>query len=191
MLFLCLPIIVFMEPILNIWLVEVPKYTVILSQYTLICQLTGVFNVSLYTAMTASGRLKENSIASIFVTILGVLGLYFMFKSGWDVIWVQYMALFQSVVYSFIVKPAILCKYVPDYTWKEIMLCTWQMIKTSFVPLITSILIYRFFIPKSIIMMIFDCMIIMLSVCISSFAFMDKVMRTKLINLVKNRFQKK
>ena len=191
MLLLCLPIIVLMKPLLNLWLVDVPDYAVIFSQYTLICQLTGVYNTTLYTPMTASGRLKENSFASVFITIFGIVGLYIMFKAGWDVMWVQYMAIFQSVAYAFIVKPIILCKYVPDYTWKDIMQNTWQMVKVAFVPVVISILIYRFYIPKSIIMMVFEGMIIMLSVCISSFAFMDQTMRTKLITLVKNKVQKK
>lgn len=185
MLLLCLPIIVLMEPILNLWLVDVPQYAVIFSQYTLICQLTGVFNTTLYTPMTASGRLKENSYASVFVTIFGVVGLYFMFKAGWDVMWVQYMALFQSVVYAFLVKPAILCKYVPDYTWKEIMLCTWQMVKVAIGPVLIAILIYRFIPSNNIGIMILNCAIIMLAVCASSFVYMDKEIRAKLITIVK------
>lgn len=191
MLLLCLPIIVLMEPILNLWLVEVPEYAIVFSQYTLICQLIGVYNTTLYTPMAACGRLKENSYASVFITIFGVIGLFFMFKAGWDVMWVQYMAIFQSVVYAFVVKPVILCKYVPDYTWKDIMQNTWQMIKVAILPVVISVLIYRFFAHESIIMMFFEGMIIMLSVCLSSFAFMDRTMRTKLITLVKNRFQKK
>lgn len=191
MLLLCLPIIVLMEPILNLWLVDVPQYAVIFSQYTLACQLTGVYNTTLYTPMTASGRLKENSYASVFVTILGVVGLYFMFKAGWNVMWVQYMALFQSVVYAFIVKPAILCKYVPDYTWKEIMLCTWQMIKVSIVPVFIAIAIYKYIPSNNIGIMILNCAIIMVSVCVSSLAFMDKNMRAKLIRLIKQRIHKK
>ena len=187
MLLLCLPIIVLMEPILNLWLVEVPKYAVIFSQYTLICQLTGVFNISLYTAMTASGKLKENSIASVFVTILGVLCLYLMFKADWDVMWVQYMAIVQSVIYAFIVKPVILCKYVPDYTWKEIMLCTWQMIKVAFVPVLLSVLIYRRISPTNILEMCIECCVIMISVCVSSFVFMEKGMRIKLIHMMKEK----
>lgn len=191
MLLLCLPIIVLMEPILNLWLVDVPQYAVIFSQYTLICQLTGVFNTTLYTPMTASGRLKENSYASVFVTIFGVVGLYFMFKAGWDVMWVQYMALFQSVVYAFLVKPAILCKYVPDYTWKEIMLCTWLMLKVAIGPVLIAILIYRFMPSDNIGIMILNCAIIMLAVCASSFAYMDKEMRAKLITIVKGKIHQK
>ena len=190
MLLLCLPIIVLMEPILNLWLVDVPEYAVIFSQYTLIYQLTGVYNTTLYVPMTASGRLKENSFASVFVTIFGVVGLYFMFKAGWDVMWVQYMALFQSVIYAFIVKPAILCKCVPDYTWNAIMNCTWQMIKVALVPIAISTVIYRYFTPDSISKMIIEAIVIMLAVCVSSFVFMDKIMRVRLVTLVKNKFQK-
>lgn len=188
MLLLCLPIIVLMEPILNLWLVDVPEYAVIFGQYTLICQITGVYNTTLYVPMTASGKLKENSYASVFVTILGVIGLYFMFKAGWDVMWVQYMAIFQSVIYAYVVKPAILCKYVPDYTWKAIMNCTWQMMKVAIAPLAISIVIYRYFPPDSIFIMIIEGIIIMLAVCMSSFAFMDKTLKLKLITMVRNRF---
>ena len=187
MLLLCLPIIVLMKPILNLWLVDVPEYAVIFSQYTLICQLTGVYNTTLYVPMTASGRLKENSYASVLVTILGVVGLYFMFKAGWDVMWVQYIAIFQSVIYAFVVKPAILCKFVPDYTWKEIMLCTLQMIKVSILPIAISIILYRWFPSGSIIMMITEAIIIMLSVCISSIVFMDRTTRHKLMSLFKSK----
>ena len=191
MLLLCLPIIVLMEPLLNLWLVDVPEYAVIFSQYTLICQLTGVYNTTLYIPMTASGRLKENSYVSVFVTIFGVIGLYFLFKAGWDIMWLQYMAIFQSVVYAFVVKPIILCKYVPDYTWKEIMLCTGQMIKVSILPVFIAIAINRNITYSNIGMMIFECSVIMFSVCASSFAFMDKGMRTKLIIIFKQRFRKR
>lgn len=187
MLLLCLPIIVLMEPILNLWLVEVPEYAAIFAQYSLIVQLSGVYNTTLYVPMTASGRLKENSYASVIVTILGVVGLYFMFKTGWSVMWVQYMAIFQSVVYAFLVKPAILCKYVPDYSWKEIMLNTWQMIKVAVIPVLISIIIYSHMSHDSIVRLIFSGILIMLSVCVSSFAFIDKSIRTKLLIIIKEK----
>lgn len=191
MLLLCLPIIVLMKPILNLWLVEVPEYAVIFSQYTLICQLTGVYNTTLYVPMTASGKMKENSYASVFVTIFGVVGLYFMFKAGWDVMWVQYMAIFQSVVYAFVVKPIILCKYVPDYTWKDILHCTWQMIQVAIAPVFIAIAIYKYIPSSSIGIMILNCAVIMVSVCVSSLVFMDKNMRVKLITIIKHRIYKK
>ena len=191
MLLLCLPIIVLTEPILNLWLIDVPEYAVIFCRYTLICQLTSVYNTTLYVPMTASGRLKENSYASVFVTIFGIIGLYFMFKAGWDVMWVQYMAIFQSIVYAFVVKPAILCKCVPDYTWKDIMLCTWQMIKASIAPVFIAFGIYKYIPSCNIGIMILNCSIIMASVCVSALSFMDKNMRVKLITIIKQRIHVK
>ena len=188
MLLLCLPIIVLMEPLLNLWLVDVPQYSVIFAQYILVSQLTGVYNSTLYIPMMASGRLKENSYMSVVVTIVGVVGLFFMFKAGWDVMWVQYMAIFQSVVYSFLVKPAILSKYIPDYSWKEIMLTTLQMIKVAIGPILFAIIIYKYFPVNNIGMMILICAFIMISVVVSSFIFMEKSMRDKLIKLLMKRF---
>lgn len=187
MLLLCLPVIVFMEPILNIWLVDVPKYAVVFSQYILFSQLTGTFNVTLYVPMVASGRMRENSYASVFVTVFGVVGLYFMLKAGWNVMWVQYMTIIQSVIYSFIIKPIILCKYIPDYSWKDIMSSIWKMVKVAIVPIAISFFIYKNIASANIVMMTVYIVIIMLSVCISSFVFMDKSIRTQLILII---FQK-
>ena len=58
MLLLCLPIIVLMEPILNLWLVDVPEYAVVFGQWILGAQLFGTYALMLYTPMVASGRLK-------------------------------------------------------------------------------------------------------------------------------------
>ena len=69
MLLLSLPIIVLMKPILELWLVEVPEYAVVFSQWILISNLFSTYTQMLYVPMIASGRLKENSYASVFVTI--------------------------------------------------------------------------------------------------------------------------
>lgn len=191
MLLLCLPIIVLMEPILNLWLVEVPEYAVTFAQYSLITQLASIYNATLYIPMVASGRLKENSYASVFVTLFGVIGLYIMFDVGCNVMWVQYFAVFQSIVSSFIIKPVILCRFIPDYTWKDFMFCTWQMVKVALPPVAISYVLYRYFRPESIGLMILDGILIMLTVCVSSFTFMDRTMRTKIITLVKSKIQMK
>ncbi len=190
MLLLCLPIIVLMEPILNLWLVEVPDCAVIFGQYILVSQLIGTYNTTLYTPMVASGRLKENSFASVFVTIFGVVGLYFLLRAGLDVMWVQYMAIFESFVYAYVVKPIILCKYIPDYHWQDFLVNIWQMVKISILPIAVSYVVYKYIPATDLWLMIIDCALIMLSVCISAFTFMENEMRMKLITLVKNRLNR-
>lgn len=105
-----LPMVVLMEPLLELWLVAVPEYTVAFSQYIVISQLFNVYNNSFYIPMTASGKLKENSYASLLLTLFAFITLYILFKSGWDVMWIQYISIIQVIISSFIIKPVILCK---------------------------------------------------------------------------------
>ena len=60
-LLICLPLYYVIEPLLDIWLVEVPEMTVDFIRITLISQVLGVFNVTFYTPMLASSKLKSNS----------------------------------------------------------------------------------------------------------------------------------
>lgn len=187
MLLLCLPIIVLMEPILNLWLVEVPQYAVIFGQWILGAQLLGTYALMLYTPMMASGRLKENSYASVFITIFGVIGLYFILKAGGGVMWVQYFTLINTLIYSFVVKPIIVCKHIPDYKWEYLLTNTWQMVKVALFPVAISILIYKFWPVTGFWIMALQVIVIMGAVAASSLAFMDKVMRKKLLSMFKSK----
>ena len=188
MLLLSLPVIVLMEPILNLWLVEVPEYAVIFGQWILGSHLFGTYAMMLYTPMMASGRLKENSYATVFVTIFGVVALYFILRAGGGVMWVQYFTLLSTLLYSYVVKPIIVCKYIPDYGWKEIFVNTWQMIKVSIFPVIVSFLIFKYWPVSNFWIMVVQAIVIMGAVAVSSLYFMEKLMRRKLFNIVMNRF---
>jgi len=187
MLLLCLPVIVLMEPILEIWLVKVPKYAVIFSQWILISNLFSTYTQMLYVPMMASGRLKENSYSSVFITFLGIALLYFMLRAGWDVMWVQYMTLFQVLAYSYIVKPIILCKYIPDYKPRFFIENTLHMIKVALFPVVISIVIYKYWAVNNNWIMVVQAIVIMTTVGIASITFMDKLMRQKLFAIVKSK----
>ena len=187
MLLLSLPVIVLMKPILNLWLVDVPEYAVVFGQWILGAHLFGTYATMLFIPMTASGQLKENSYATVFVTILGVVGLYFVLKAGGSVMWVQYFTLISTLLYSYVVKPIIVCKYIPDYNWKYLLVNTWQMVKVSIFPVAISILIYLYWPVSNFWVMIVQAIIIMGLVGVSSLAFMDKLMRQKMFKLVKSK----
>ena len=61
-----LPAIFIMEPLMRIWLVEVPKYAVVFTQWIIAIQIVGTFNASFYTPMIAANKLKLNSMAAVF-----------------------------------------------------------------------------------------------------------------------------
>ena len=187
MLLLSLPVIVLMEPILNLWLVDVPDYAVIFSQWILGAHLFGTYALMLYTPMMASGRLKENSYASVVVTIFGVIALYFILKAGGSVMWVQYLTLFSTLMYSYVVKPIIVCMYIPDYKWKDLLVNTWQMVKVALFPIAVSILVYKFWPASNFWIMVLQAIVIMGAVGASSLAFMDRIMRKKIFTLIKSK----
>lgn len=187
MLLLCLPIIVLMEPILNLWLVEVPEYAVVFGQWILGAQLFGTYALMLYTPMVASGRLKENSYASVFVTIFGIIALYYILKAGGSVMWVQYTTFVTIFLYSYVVKPIIVCKFISDYKWKDLLINTWQMVKVAFLPVSISIIVYKFWPVNSFVVMVVQAIVIMTGVGVSSLIFMDRMMRNKLFNIVKSK----
>jgi len=185
-----LPIIVLMEPLLNLWLVDVPEYTVIFSQYIVATQIFNIYNGTLYMPMIASGRLKENSYISFFIALLSFCILYLMFSLGWNILWVQYVSMGQIIIASFIVKPCILCKYIPDYNWTFIVENIWQCLKVAFIPVSISIIIYLFWPTERLSEMIIVALLIIFSVCISSLIFMDRETRYKLFLFIKKKIQK-
>ena len=187
MLLLSLPIIVLMEPILNLWLVEVPDYAVIFGQWILGSHLFGTYAYMLYTPMMASGRLKENSYATVFVTIFGVVALYFILRAGGGIMWVQYFTLISTLLYSYVVKPIIVCKYIPDYKWSYLIINTWQMVKVSIIPVAISIFVYLYWPVSNFWILAVQAIVIMCAVGVSSLVFMDKLMRQKLFSTVKSR----
>ena len=64
MLLLALPICLVTDDLLQIWLKEVPNYTVIFLRLAVITSLFQVFDTSFYTALYAKGRIRENAIIS-------------------------------------------------------------------------------------------------------------------------------
>ncbi|MBQ9175024.1 MAG: oligosaccharide flippase family protein [Bacteroidales bacterium] len=191
LLILCLPIIVLMEQILNLWLVEVPEYAVVFGRYIVATHLLGGYSSALYVPMVASGHLKENSYASVVVSFGGIILLYFLLKTGCSVMWVQYIGLIQVFLYSFVVKPFILCKYIPDYKWKYIYNNIIQCVKIAVAPVIVSILLYKHYQATSLIQMMLVVVIIVSVIVVSALIFMDKQMKHKLLELIKSKLSHK
>ncbi|MBQ7042179.1 MAG: lipopolysaccharide biosynthesis protein [Muribaculaceae bacterium] len=70
MLIMALPIIIEAEQILNIWLINVPQYTIIFTQLALVMGMCDCIGSSGYTACIATGNLKRYS---IIITSIGIM----------------------------------------------------------------------------------------------------------------------
>lgn len=77
-----LPILIFLEPILQIWLKEIPSYTIVFCKYIVICFLIQQIYPGINRMIYATGRIKNYQIG-IFILFAGIIPFGIMlFKHG-------------------------------------------------------------------------------------------------------------
>lgn len=120
MLLLVLPACLLAEPILNIWLVEVPPYTTVFLQIALAQSLFQVFDTSFYTALYAKGQIRENALICPLVTYIIFPVLYVLFKSGASPVALSWATLIGYAIIGLVIKPVLIHK-IAGYSWPEIL----------------------------------------------------------------------
>ena len=108
-----LPIIVFCEDILSLWLVNVPDYAVVFTQLVLITSFTEVLSAPLWTAIGAVGEIKKYQLLVSLIIFMDLPLVYLAFKIGMDPIWAFIINLSISIV-AYIYRLVYIKKYV-DY----------------------------------------------------------------------------
>lgn len=120
MLIISLPICLTADPLLHIWLKEVPEYTVIFLQLIVIQNLFSVFDNCFLTGLIAKGELKQNALLSPTINAIRFIIIYFMFKSGYSPVYLSIAGIITNAILGLIIKPMLLVK-IADYTWNEIL----------------------------------------------------------------------
>lgn len=118
MLAMVLPLMFESRFVIELWLHEVPEYTVEFLQIVLLEMLFYVYDVTFYQIFQTEGRLKENAIicpAMDFV-VLGII--YFIYCAGGNVLWIAWGMLFLTIMQGMIVKP-LLAIHMFGYSWSE------------------------------------------------------------------------
>lgn len=131
---ICLPLCLLAKPVLELWLVEVPDYTVIFLQLILVQSLFQVFDTSFYTALYAKGQLRENALVSPTVGFLTFPVIYLLFKIGCSPVSLSWAMLLAYALLGFIIKPLLLIRIV-NYTWADI----WQVFRPCLIVTIVSL----------------------------------------------------
>lgn len=143
-LLICFPLILLMKPILSIWLVEVPDFAVVFCQFMAIQRIVDNIGGHLHTQLTASGNVKQNSMAALFLGVGQFVLLYFILRCGGGPMWIQYCALFATCTFAFVVKPIILIKY-ENYSAKDLypifLKCFYILILSSIFPIMMLFLL--------------------------------------------------
>lgn len=138
MLILSLPICLGAKPLLEVWLKEVPDYTVIFLQLVIIQSLFQVFDTSFYTALYAKGDLKANALISPTLGFLMFPVVYVMFKCGASPIALSWASLIMYALLGLLVKPMLIIK-IANYTWREI----WSVFRPCLiVSLVSGVMAY-------------------------------------------------
>ena len=185
-LLLGLPALFVMNELLHIWLVEVPDYAVIFTQWMIVSQIIGTFNAAFYIPMMAANKIKSNSIAAVYLGIGQFVLLYILLKIGFGIMWVQYILLFMMTGFALVVKPYILYKEI-DYSFKELFACYWACAKVLLLSLAISIPIC-YNLNHDLIGSIVKVLIVGSSVLLSSYIFLDRGTKQKLLALMKKKF---
>lgn len=84
MLILCVPIYIVAKPLLNLWLGIVPEYAAEFLQWAILTSAVAVFDQSFYTALQAKGNIRNNSLISSSVLLLGFGAIYICFRLGFS-----------------------------------------------------------------------------------------------------------
>lgn len=99
---LSLPVIIFCEDILSIWLVNVPKYAVVFTQLVIITSFTEALSAPLWTAIGATGKIQRYQILVSLIIIIDIPLVYFSFKLGYNPTWafiINFLISFIAYVY--------------------------------------------------------------------------------------------
>lgn len=183
-----LPAIVIMNELMHIWLVEVPDYAVVFTQWIIARCIIGSFSSSFYTPIVAANKMKINSLAAAILGIGEFVLLYFLFRLGFGPMWIQYIACVVTIAFSLLVKPFVLIKQI-DYTLKEILICYWTCLKTlSLSCILSAIPVY--YLDNTISDSIIKSVLIVIIVAMSSYTFLDKQTKMKVNLLIRNKIHR-
>jgi O-antigen/teichoic acid export membrane protein len=184
-LMLGLPAIIVMNKLMSVWLVEVPQYAVLFTQWIIVRQIIGTFSASFYIPMMAANKMKTNSMAAVYLGMGEFVLLYIAFKLGCGPMWIQYLGIFVTIGFSLIVKPWVLIREI-DYSLKEICRCYWSCTKVLALSLLVS-LIPAYYLDDSLLFSVLKALIAGMAVVIASYIFMEKQSKEKLMLFLKNK----
>lgn len=185
MFLLSLPICIGAEPLLHVWLKEVPDYTVIFLQLVVIQSLFQVFDTSFYMALYAKGDLKANALISPTLGFLMFPVVYVMFKCGASPVALSWASLAMYAVLGLIIKPLLIVKIV-NYKWKEI----WAVFRPCFmvatVAGICSVILASHVDTSGFTgLVITTCISLFITIPIIYFLGMNKIMRKRIKDIIR------
>ncbi len=189
-LLLGLPSVLVMKTIMNVWLVEVPPYAVVFTQFILVQRIIGVFEAAFYMPQVAAAKIKLNSILGSLSGFASFAILYFVYRFNGDVMWMQYIGVIIIILWSFIIKPFLLVRDVQGYGYRDFLPCFFTCFKVSMLSIALSYFAYIIFGNDNIISSIITFSLSFISVLFSSFLFLEKSTKKMVVSLTCSYIQR-
>lgn len=192
MLALSMPIFFVAEPLLHIWLGNVPQYAVEFLQITILTSLFQVFDSSFYMALYAKGRIRENAFVSPIIAFMVLPVTYFLFKCGSSPLVIAWTLFAAYGIIGLVVKPILIIKIV-GYTWKDVF-SVFKPCSRVFV--VSSVVPFSLYHNKELLfteeIVKFICLtgVSVLSVCCSAWICgLDSDVRQRVVSVIKKKFK--
>lgn len=184
-----IPVLLLTEPIMKLWLKEVPEYAIAFSQCIIISAMMETYSSAFYTPLTASGKLRGNSLAAFWVCGGQFVLAYVLLKCGLNVMWVQFSYIVVSFLFAFIIKPYLLIKelnYAVSEFWDCFRKSFFILMLSSTIPFIVAQCVDR----ESLWGFITVGIVSALSVLVVSWLFLSKKVKMKLLMFAKMKFDR-
>lgn len=81
--FFCVPVVLEIDYVLNLWLTKVPEYTADFIRIGLVCNIVGYSNSMIDQGIVATGKVKEMNLFGIPVYLINLPLVYLVLKLGW------------------------------------------------------------------------------------------------------------
>lgn len=107
MLVFVLPLMLESKFVLELWLKDVPEYTVEFTQIALLEMLFYVYDVTFFQIFQTTGRLKENALICPLVDFIGLAIVYLMYGMGAGVLIIAWCMVILTLLEGMIIKPIL------------------------------------------------------------------------------------
>ena len=189
-LIMALPIILTADKLLYLWLGNVPEYAVAFVQLAMVQSLFSVFDISLYQALYAKGRIRENALISPTLGFIAFPIVYLLFRLGYSPLILSYVAIVVAILLGLVVKPLLLVKIV-GYEWRDFRAlypsCLWVTLAALPMPVLYYVMVYNN-ISSTILSFVTMASIACISVCVSVWIIgFPQEMRVKVLDITKRK----
>ena len=186
MLMLALPIVLVAEPLLKLWLGQIPPYSQIFLQLAIVTSLFQVFDTSFYTALYAKGQIRENAIISPMVGFIAFPVMYILFKLGCSPESMAWVCMVGAALVGLVIKPLLII-HIVDYSWREVFSVFIPCLKVTIMSLPIPLTWYHLLKGCDSVLLVFFTNIIISVISVVSCCWwlgIDTTMRKKLTSLL-------